>query len=147
MINSFTGEYYFLSNFYPAPVTYEGITYQNNEAAFQAQKVLDIEERKKFASLNPSEAKKKGRHVKLRPDWEEVKAQIMYKICYEKFNQNEDIGEKLVCTANQELEEGNTWGDRIWGTVDGVGENLLGKILMAVRDQLLWEDQDWRDYM
>lgn len=42
MIKEFRGKYYFLSNFYEAPITYEGITYQNNEAAFQSAKVLDM---------------------------------------------------------------------------------------------------------
>ena len=40
VIQEFVGEYYFLSNYYETPVTYKGITYQNNEAAFQAQKLL-----------------------------------------------------------------------------------------------------------
>lgn len=68
MINEFRGKYFFLSNFYEAPVTYKGITYRNNEAAFQAQKVSDFEKQKEFSNLNPSEAKKKGRHIKLRKD-------------------------------------------------------------------------------
>ncbi len=63
MIDSFRGEYYFLSNFYEAPVLYDGITYQNNEAAFQAQKTLDMEKRKEFASLSPNLAKRAGRRV------------------------------------------------------------------------------------
>lgn len=37
-ISEFRGEYYFLSNFYSAPVTYNGICFENNEAAFQAAK-------------------------------------------------------------------------------------------------------------
>ena len=44
-IDSFRGKYYFLSNFFPAEVTYNGLTYQNNEAAFQAQKTYSKEER------------------------------------------------------------------------------------------------------
>lgn len=46
MIDSFRGHNYFLSNFFNAKVTYEGVTYLNNEAAFQAAKVIDIEDRK-----------------------------------------------------------------------------------------------------
>lgn len=136
IINSFTGEYYFLSNFYEAPITYDGISYENNEAAFQAQKCFSYNERKTFSSLNPSEAKRKGRRVILRSDWEDVKTDEMYKICKAKFSQNSDLKEKLLTTGNAELEEGNTWGDRIWGTVDGVGENRLGKILTKIREEL-----------
>ncbi len=136
MINSFQGNYYFLSNFYSCPVTWDGITYQNSEAAFQSAKVLDKDIRKTFANLNPSDAKRKGRHVLLRPDWEDVKYDIMYEIVYAKFSQNDVLKAKLLDTYHQHLEEGNTWGDKVWGTVHGIGENHLGKILMRVRDVL-----------
>lgn len=137
MINSFRNEYYFLSNFYEAPVTYNGITYKNNEAAFQAQKVAPSKEAMlEFKDLNPAEAKKLGRKVSLRPDWENVKVQIMRDLVYAKFDQNPDLLEKLINTGDEYLEEGNTWGDRIWGVVNGVGANLLGQILMEVREEL-----------
>lgn len=136
VINSFRGKYYFLSNFYMAPVTYDGITYTNSEAAFQAQKCKNPADRKAFANLNPSEAKKKGRHVALRDDWESGKYAIMYRIVLEKFEQNPLLRLKLQATGDSHLEEGNNWGDRIWGTVNGEGNNLLGKILMMVRMEL-----------
>ena len=141
MINEFRGKYFFLSNFYEVPVTYRGITYRNNEAAFQAQKVSSEDERKTFSALNPSEAKKKGRHVTLRKDvdWDSVKTTYMYEICLAKFSQNEELKNRLLATGDKHLEEGNTWGDRIWGTVNGVGENRLGKILMRVREELKGE--------
>lgn len=72
----------------------------------------------------------------MRSDWEEVKDKVMYEIVLAKFTQNPDLKEKLLATGDEYLEEGNTWGDTIWGTVDGVGENRLGKILMRVRDEL-----------
>ena len=50
--------------------------------------------------------------------------------------QNAELRIKLLETGNEHLEEGNTWGDRIWGTVNGVGQNRLGKILMRVREEL-----------
>ena len=136
MINEFKGKYFFLSNFYMADVTYNGVTYTNNEAAFQAQKVTDISKCAEFSGLDPSQAKRKGRHVKLREDWEDVKEDIMYEICKSKFASNPDLGKKLLDTGDEYLEEGNTWGDRIWGTVKGQGQNKLGKILMRVRDEL-----------
>lgn len=123
-ISEFRGEYYFLSNFYSAPVTYNGMCFENNEAAFQAAKCP--ERMTEFCRLNPSEAKRLGRRVKLRGDWEAVKDTVMYEICKAKFSQNPDLADKLVATKDAELIEGNTWGDRIWGVCDGVGENRLG---------------------
>lgn len=140
VIDSFKGENFYLSNFYEALVTYGGITFRNNEAAFQAHKCEDPEARKEFVHLNPSEAKKKGRHVKLRPDWEDVKTDIMRGIVWAKFTQNHDLADKLLSTGDAVLEEGNNWGDRIWGVVwEGgrkVGENRLGRILMDTRRKL-----------
>lgn len=136
MINEFRGKYYFLSNFYSAPVEYDGIVYQNNEAAFQSAKTINYETRLKFADLDPSSAKRKGRRIQLRHGWDKIKFDIMYEIIKAKFSQNEDLKQKLINTGNEHLEEGNTWGDRIWGTVNGRGQNNLGKILMRVREEL-----------
>lgn len=156
MINRFKDEYYFLSNFYEIPVTYDGITYKNNEAAFQAQKTYSAyqiskgekpysDERLLFKELNASEAKKLGRKISLRPDWEKVKIPIMRGIVYAKFTQNPELGEKLINTDDEYLEEGNTWGDRIWGTVNGSGANNLGRILMEIREQLKDFDKGYSD--
>lgn len=136
MINEFRGKYYFLSNFFNAPVTYDGITYQNNEAAYQSAKVLDKPARKEFSKLSPGVAKRKGRSVKLRSDWEKVKFDIMYEICLAKFTQNEELKNKLLATGDRYLEEGNQWGDKFWGTVHGDGQNKLGTILMLIREEL-----------
>ena len=147
-IDDFRGAYRFLSNFYDAPVTYLGVTYANNEAAFQAQKCTDNTVKAMFAKLNPSEAKKLGRNVQLRPDWETVKYDVMYEVCKAKFEQNDDLREMLLDTGDAYLEEGNTWNDRCWGTCRGVGENHLGKILMKIRDELQVESfnaEDARD--
>ena len=137
-IDSFRGKYYFLSNFFPAEVTYNGLTYQNNEAAFQAQKTYSKEERIEFTTLEPRDAKRRGRRVRLRKDWEQVKDRIMEEIVRAKFSQNEELKEQLLATGDAQLVEGNRWNDRYWG-VDirsGVGENHLGKILMEVRSEL-----------
>ena len=136
MINSFRGKYFFLSNFYQAPVCVDGIIYRNNEAAFQSLKTTDINIRREFAELDPSVAKRKGRRIKLRSDWEKIKYIKMYSVCYAKFTQNPDLKEKLLQTGDEILEEGNDWGDKIWGTVNGEGENNLGKILMQIRKEL-----------
>lgn len=141
-IKEFRGKYYFLSNFYSAPITYEGITYQNNESAFQAQKTLNISQRQQFADLDPSSAKRKGRHVTLRNDWEKVKFDIMYKIVKAKFTQNEHLKTYLLSTGDEYLEEGNTWHDNTYGNCmcskckNIKGKNKLGEILIRVRKEL-----------
>ena len=139
-VTFFRGEYYFLSNFYMAPVIYNGIAYRNNEAAFQAQK--DLSRSGEFKDLTPNDAKRLGRRVKLRLDWEDVKTDIMYGIVKAKFERNPELAAKLVATGDAHLEEGNTWGDRTWGTVDGSGRNLLGLILMKVREELGRKSED-----
>lgn len=133
-ITEFTGIYHFLSNYYHAPIEYWGVQFSNNEAAFQSSKCP--KRRKDFQFLSPPAAKRLGQKVELRPDWEEVKNKIMYDICKEKFMQNPKLLAKLLATGDAELIEGNTWGDRVWGVCDGVGENHLGKILMRIRSEL-----------
>lgn len=134
MINEFKGEYAFLNNFYECYVEYDGIVYSNNEAAFQAQKTFDEGLKKKFAFLDPIEARNLGKSIPLRKDWEEVKDQIMYEIVSAKFHQHPDLMDRLVLTGKRPLEEGNHWNDQYWGTVNGVGQNKLGKILMKIRE-------------
>lgn len=138
-INSFRDEYFFLSNFYEAPVVFRGLTYGSNEAAFQAQKNLDSKYQLAVSRANPSEAKKMGRKVELRGHWEDIKVGLMEEIVRAKFEQHPDLKEKLLETDGMYLEEGNTWGDRLWGTVEGQGANLLGQILMRVREDFLLE--------
>lgn len=139
-INSFRDEFFFLSNFYECPITYQGITYRNTESAFQAMKCKDVEDRKRFTTLSATEAKKLGRKISLRSDWEDIKVQEMRNIVRCKFEQNPELKQKLMKLKDFYLEEGNTWGDRIWGTVHGQGANLLGRILMETRDDFLQQE-------
>ena len=145
MINHFRGDYYFLSNFYQSEVIYDGLSYLNNEAAFQSAKVLDKKLRVNFnyngvsydfRKLKPRDAKRLGRKLPLRSDWEEVKIQIMYEIVKIKFEMNPRLKRLLLETGDEVLVEDNTWNDRFWGVCNGEGENHLGKILMIVRKEL-----------
>ena len=143
MIKVFSGKYEFLSNFYNCPVLYDGLQYSNSEAAFHAQKTLDKNDRKRFTTYHAGKSKREGRRVQLRPDWEEVKDQIMYEICKAKFTQNEDLKKKLIETHPRFLLEGTTaWHDNYWGSCecerckDIPGLNKLGNILMKIRSEL-----------
>lgn len=133
-IDCFRGKYFFLSNFFASNIRYNGLTFLNNEAAFQAQKCP--KRASEFCELNPSDAKRLGRKVRLRSDWESVKDDVMYDVCHAKFSQNANLRRQLLNTGNAELVEGNTWGDRVWGVCGGVGENRLGRILMRIRDEM-----------
>lgn len=141
-IRCFTGEYAFLNNFYHSPFQWEGIEWQMVEHAYQAAKVLDPVQRQVIASLpSPGKAKAAGSSVTIRSDWEDVKYDIMSELVYAKFTQNADLREKLLATGCSHLEDGNNHGNRIWGTVNGVGSNWLGKILMDVREKLRTESE------
>ena len=136
-ISEFRGPYFFLSNFYETPVKYDGLTYPSSEAAFQAAKCLDPKARKIFQTMTPKQAKQFGRRVSLRPDWEEVKLQVMADILKNKF-ENKELRAKLLATENANLVEGNYWHDTFWGVdlATGKGQNHLGKLLMALRTNL-----------
>ncbi len=133
-INEFRGEYAFLSNFYETEIFCWGFTFKNAEAAFQAMK--EPQRAYMFQNIDAKTAKWLGRRVKLRSDWEQVKEKFMYTVCFAKFTQNSKLGEKLLSTGEKTLIEGNVWGDAEWGVCNGKGKNLLGKILMQVRDTI-----------
>jgi ribA/ribD-fused uncharacterized protein len=134
IINKFAGKYHFLDNFYPSPIKLGEFNFNTVENAFQAFKTKDLEVFRVIAKTKlPGYAKILGNAVVLRKDWEEIKVFVMYLLVYKKFSQNPKLLQKLLDTENIYLEEGNTWGDTIWGTVGGKGQNLLGRILMEVR--------------
>lgn len=135
-ISGFDGEYRWLSNFWPAPVVYEGIAYPTTEHAYQAAKVTDENLRKQVSLLpTPGKAKRFFKGKPIRSDWDQIKLQVMEDLLRQKF-QNPYLKAKLLSTGNIEIEETNTWGDVFWGICKGVGENHLGKILMKIRSEL-----------
>jgi len=147
MINSFTGRYTFLSNFYPCLISHQGLEYKSVETFYVAMKVnsdqfinnryyTSGDFREMISKLdNPGLAKKIGRLVKLRKDWDSKKLEYMNWAVREKFK-DETLKELLILTGDQEIIEGNSWNDTFWGVCKGVGKNHLGKILMEVRNEL-----------
>ena len=141
MIVLFAGTYSFLSNFFDyCPVTYEGLTYRNSEAAYQAAKSVNTEDRKMFCDINPGKAKALGKKIQLRPDWDNVKADVMRAVIRAKFTQHPELTNWLIATGDEELVEGNYWHDNFFGDCrcpacrDNPGLNMLGKILMEERE-------------
>ncbi len=136
IIDSFRGDFGFLSNFYEASVYIDGKRYRSAEHAYQAMKFTDPAGREVVRNArSPGEAKKLGKSAQLPRDWESKKVTIMHDIVRKKFD-NPFLKEMLLATEDAELIEGNHWGDRFWGVCKGSGQNFLGKILMEVRDEI-----------
>jgi ribA/ribD-fused uncharacterized protein len=151
MIDSFNGRWRFLSNFYPAKIEYQGITYPTVEHYYVAMKIktdqqLDgknitlIDCREMISRIkDPAKVKQLGKVLKLRKDWDKIKLDTMLWGVREKFK-DKDLRQLLIDTSEHEIVEGNNWGDKFWGVCGGVGENHLGKILMKVRKEIREEN-------
>ncbi len=141
MIWDFHNDYYFLSNFYPCRVVYEGFEYLSTEAAFQAAKTLDAAQRMPFREMTAAESKRAGKLIPLRANWDIVRNQIMEDILKIKFSTWEHLNKKLIETKGTYLIEGNWWNDNYWGfcfcdKCKGIPKtNMLGQLLMKVRDK------------
>jgi ribA/ribD-fused uncharacterized protein len=142
-IRSFSGDWGFLSNFYPCTVVLDDVQYPSVEHAYQAAKTLSPKQREKFlyAGVKASDAKRMGASLSLRPDWAEVKIDIMRDLLMQKFYPT-ILRRKLLCTFSANLVEGNWWHDEFWGVCEGNckqgpheanGTNWLGVLLMEVR--------------
>lgn len=138
IIKDFQGENSFLSNFFEAPVRINNKIFPTSEHAFQALKSWHEDDWDKILKCETAgRAKRAGRKLRIREDWEEVKLKIMKEIIRRKFSQHPDLADKLVATEQKELQEGNNWGDTFWGISNGKGQNNLGIILMEVREELV----------
>ena len=119
----------------------DNVVYTTNEHFFQAMKSLNPKERQAIVlAPTPGKAKRLGRKVSLRKDWEDIKEEVMLTGLRHKFS-NPELRKKLLATGNEELIEGTTWHDNYWGICDcktcgGQGKNRLGKLLMQVREEL-----------
>ena len=150
MIQQFCDEYRWLSNFYPVEITFDNITYPSVEHYYVAlkinnQQVIDgelyslLDARKYISTIeNPGMVKKLGKKLKIREDWDEIKISVMKYGLNQKYNQ-EPFKTLLKETGNIHIQEGNYWGDTFWG-IDletNIGKNILGKLIMKIRDKLL----------
>ncbi len=139
-IDSFRGDFGFLSNFYESSIWYENERYASVEHAYQAAKSSDPETKKMIREAKtPGIAKRLGKSCQLAPDWESRSEKIMRDLIKLKF-ENPLLRAMLLATEDAELIEGNTWNDTRWGVCRGVGQNLLGKILMEERTAIRKEE-------
>ena len=137
-VYGFFSEYKFLSNFWPAEVVLDDRDYPTTEHAYQAAKTFDLHEREYVRSCcTPGDAKRLGRQVTMRLDWEEVKVDVMRNLLQQKFAPGSELAEKLINTQDLYLEETNTWNDTFWGVCNGKGSNVLGNLLMEIRRDLI----------
>ena len=146
MIDCFDGPYEFLSNFASSPLSIQGITYPTVEHAFAAFKTRDVAMRQTIANApTAGKAKRLGRAVQLRPDWDTLRLEVMTKLVRLKFKEPA-LRALLLATGDEKLVEGNSWNDRFWG-VDarsGIGENHLGQILERIRTEIRAVDREHR---
>jgi hypothetical protein len=132
-------EYGVFSNFSRHPFELDGLLWPTGEHYFQAQKFTHPAYREKIRTTpSPMIAARLGRSrkVPIRPDWEAVKDEIMLRAVRAKFAAHPALKELLLSTGQAEIVE-KTNKDHYWGCgADGTGKNMLGKILMQVREEL-----------
>lgn len=124
-----SGRHTFLSNFF----VHEGTSVEHHYQAAKTDHPLWAA--KILLAKTPGEAKRLGRRAPMRATWEQEKIAVMLVLLRKKFSRTE-MAERLLSTGDAKLIEGNTWGDKFWGKVDGKGKNHLGKLLMQVREEL-----------
>lgn len=143
IINNFRDKYDFLSNFYPKPIVINGVEYQTSEHYYQAMKAANGTDRKKIMDAEtPGKAKTLAKNIEVRKEFRQNNLGIMMVALQAKFNPGSNEAQMLVDTGNQLLIEGNYWHDNFWGNcfcskcvlIDG--KNVLGKMLMIVRESL-----------
>lgn len=127
------------SNFAWYAIELDGKIWPTSEHYFQAQKFAGLpDEEAVRAAKSAREAAEMGRDRQrpLRPDWNELKDDVMRKAVFAKFTQHGELRDLLLSTGDATLVE-HTTNDNYWGDGgDGSGKNMLGKILMEVREQL-----------
>lgn len=125
-----------MSNFAPVEVVLDGIVYSSVEHAYQAAKTVNSAERRAVRKCaTPGDAKRMGRKITIRPDWDEIKIRVMRELQVQKYAK-EPYRSNLRAVRGAFIEEGNTWGDTFWGVCKGKGENHMGQILMEVANDL-----------
>lgn len=131
------------SNLLWRPIEFEGEIFDTSEHAYQAGKARKPEV-KAWLMAAPSPAllamAAHGLYVwDINSDWSKVKFDRMRRVLRAKFTQHEDLKAILLSTGTARLVESATVDNavnRLWGEVNGVGQNMLGEMLMELRASL-----------
>ena len=133
----------FLSNFWMADINVDGKVWPSSEHYYQALKYPTAPQHQEKIRTNksPAAAKKMGKNTTgFRQDWNQVKDDVMYKALVAKFTQHQDLKEQLLetgdCILVEHTKRDNYWGDGGDGGNDTVGKNMLGKLLVRVRNEM-----------
>ena len=131
------------SNLFRRPMEFEGRVYPTAEHAYQAGKARKDEVREWILSAPTPSLVAMAAHGlytwDIVPEWSRTKFDRMRKVLKAKFSQHEDLKKLLLSTGNARLvEAGRTDNavNRTWGEVTGKGQNMLGVLLMEVRDEI-----------
>jgi ribA/ribD-fused uncharacterized protein len=132
------------SNLYRRPVEFEGVTYPTSEHAYQAGKALKPAVRDWIqAAPSPALAAMAAHGLytwDVVPNWADIKFDRMRRVLRAKFAQHADLAQLLISTGSKRLVEAGTMNNavnRLWGEVAGVGQNMLGVMLMEIRFELI----------
>lgn len=130
-----------LSNFWPCRIqAADALVFQSVEAAFQAAKHKSPERRLKISEMSAYEAMIEGRRGEPQAGWDKMAVSVMLTFLNQKFEEPY-LADKLKATGSRRIAETNDWGDTYWGeNSDQIGENVLGRLLMLVRERLVLED-------
>lgn len=144
MIKEFQGEFRWLSNFTPCHIHLDGRDFSSVEHAYMSAKSDDTNW-KDFCETERSAGlvKKRSRNIQLVDNWEDIRVDVMRECISQKF-ENPSLKEKLLSTGNIHIQEGNMWNDKFWGVClkTNKGQNILGKLIMEKRTQLLGENNE-----
>ena len=135
-ICGFVDGYKWLSNMYPCAILHKGLGFNSTEAAYQASKTNNIEIAKTFQNVTGLEAKRMSKLIVPFKNWNDVKFNVMAQLVFQKFLIHPDLKQLLLDTGDKYIEETNHWNDMYYGVCNSIGENNLGKIIMATRKYL-----------
>ncbi|MBK1650389.1 NADAR family protein [Rhabdochromatium marinum] len=128
------------SNLFPRPIEFDGRIYPTSEHAYQAGKARKPAVREWILNAPTPALAAMAAHGlyvwDVMPDWAQIKFDRMRAVLRAKFDQHADLRALLLSTGNARLVEAATVNNavnRLWGEVDGKGENMLGVMLMELR--------------